>query len=42
MTEADRIRYVPGNDNVGDALRTESFKQFLRRSREGCVAVGDE
>lgn len=44
MTEADRIRirYAPGSDNVGDALRAESFEQFLRRSKEGRVAVGDE
>jgi len=44
MTEADRIRvrYSPGSDDVGDALRAESFEQFLRRSREGRVAVGDE
>jgi len=44
MTEADRIRlrYSPGSDDVGDALRTESFTQFLRRSRQGRVAVGDE
>lgn len=44
MTDADgvRIRYSPGSDDVGDALRAESFEQFLRRSREGHVAVGDE
>lgn len=44
MTEADRIRigYAPESDNVGDALRAESFEQFLRRSREGRVAVGDD
>ena len=44
MTEADRIqiRYAPGSSNVRGALRAESFEQFLRRSREGRVAVGDE
>lgn len=44
MTEADRIRirYSPGSDDVGGALRAESFEQFLRRSREGRVAVDDE
>ena len=44
MTEADRIqvRYAPESDDVGEALRTESFEQFLRRSRKGRVAVGDE
>jgi len=44
MTEADRIRirYAPGSDDVGDALRAESFEQFLRRSKEGRIAVGDE
>jgi hypothetical protein len=44
MTEADRIRvrYAPGSDDVGEALRAESFEQFLRRSRKGRVAVGDE
>ena len=44
MTEADRIRirYAPGSDNVGEALRAESFEQFLRRSREGRVAVGNK
>lgn len=44
MTDADgiRIRYSPGSDDVGDALRAESFEQFLRRSKEGRVAVGDE
>lgn len=44
MTEASRIqiRYSPGSDGVGDALRAVSFRQFLRRSKEGRVAVGDE
>jgi hypothetical protein len=44
MTEADRIRilYSSGSDNVEDALRAESFEQFLRRSKEGRVTVGDE
>ena len=44
MTEADRIRirYAPGSDNIGDALRADSFQQFLRRSKEKRVAVGDE
>jgi hypothetical protein len=44
MTEVNRIRirYAPRSDNVGDALYAESFKQFLRRSREGPVEVGDE
>lgn len=37
MTEADRIRirYSPGSEDVGAALRNESFEQFLRRLREG-------
>lgn len=44
MIEADRvqIRYSPGSDDVEDSLRAESFEQFLRRSRKGRVAVGDE
>lgn len=44
MTEADRIRirYAPGSDSVGEALRAESFEQFLRRSKGGRVGVGDE
>jgi hypothetical protein len=44
MTEADRIRirYSPGSDDVGGALRAESFERFLRRSRAGRVAAGDE
>jgi hypothetical protein len=44
MTEADRIRirYAPGSDSVGEALRAESFGQFLRRSRAGRITVDDE
>lgn len=44
MTEADRIwiRYSPGNDEVGEALHTKSFEQFLRRSKSGRIAAGDE
>jgi len=44
MTEADilRVRYFPSGDDIRAALRADSFEQFLRHSKQGRVAAGDE
>ncbi|GAB7093743.1 hypothetical protein JCM30237_08950 [Halolamina litorea] len=42
--EATRVvlSYTPAESRVGDELRTERFRGYLRRAHAGAVAVGDQ